>query len=166
MQAKTATNPKPLHFGLIMVIYLCGIFMGAIDTSVVTPARTVIQNGLGVGDQTGIWMITIYTLAYASSIPIMGKLADRLGRKTIYLICIILFGTGSLLAGLSQYIGHFGFFLMARAIQAIGGGGIMPIASAEFGTTFPEDKRGMALGWSAASTGLPLLSAVLWAAPF
>ena len=146
MQAKTATNPKPLHFGLIMVIYLCGIFMGAIDTSVVTPARTVIQNGLGVGDQTGIWMITIYTLAYASSIPIMGKLADRLGRKTIYLICIILFGTGSLLAGLSQYIGHFGFFLMARAIQAIGGGGIMPIASAEFGTTFPEDKRGMALG--------------------
>lgn len=145
MQAKTATNPKPLHFGLIMVIYLCGIFMGAIDTSVVTPARTVIQNGLGVGDQTGIWMITIYTLAYASSIPIMGKLADRLGRKTIYLICIILFGTGSLLAGLSQYIGHFGFFLMARAIQAIGGGGIMPIASAEFGTTFPEDKRGMAL---------------------
>lgn len=146
MQAKTATNPKPLHFGLIMVIYLCGIFMGAIDTSVVTPARTVIQNGLGVGDQTGIWMITIYTLAYASSIPIMGKLADQLGRKTIYLICIILFGTGSLLAGLSQYIGHFGFFLMARAIQAIGGGGIMPIASAEFGTTFPEDKRGMALG--------------------
>ena len=146
MQAKTATNPKPLHFGLFMVIYLCGIFMGAIDTSVVTPARTVIQNGLGVGDQTGIWMITIYTLAYASSIPIMGKLADRLGRKTIYLICIILFGTGSLLAGLSQYIGHFGFFLMARAIQAIGGGGIMPIASAEFGTTFPEDKRGMALG--------------------
>lgn len=146
MQAKTATNPKPLHFGLIMVIYLCGIFMGAIDTSVVTPARTVIQNGLGVGDQTGIWMITIYTLAYAASIPIMGKLADRLGRKTIYLICIILFGTGSLLAGLSQYIGHFGFFLMARAIQAIGGGGIMPIASAEFGTTFPEDKRGMALG--------------------
>lgn len=146
MQAKTATNPKPLHFGLIMVIYLCGIFMGTIDTSVVTPARTVIQNGLGVGDQTGIWMITIYTLAYASSIPIMGKLADRLGRKTIYLICIILFGTGSLLAGLSQYIGHFGFFLMARAIQAIGGGGIMPIASAEFGTTFPEDKRGMALG--------------------
>lgn len=59
MQAKTATNPKPLHFGLIMVIYLCGIFMGAIDTSVVTPARTVIQNGLGVGDQTGIWMIDL-----------------------------------------------------------------------------------------------------------
>ena len=105
MQAKTATNPKPLHFGLIMVIYLCGIFMGAIDTSVVTPARTVIQNGLGVGDQTGIWMITIYTLAYASSIPIMGKLADRLGRKTIYLICIILFGTGSLLAFPGSMIG-------------------------------------------------------------
>ncbi|MEF9917832.1 MAG: MFS transporter [Eubacterium sp.] len=148
MSSKTTTenNQKKLNFALIMIIYLFGIFMGAIDTSVVTPARVVIQNGLGVNEQTGIWMITIYTLVFASSIPVMGKLADRLGRKTIYLICITLFGTGSLLAGLSQFVGNFDFFLIARAIQAIGGGGIMPIASAEFGTTFPENKRGMALG--------------------
>ena len=66
-----------------MAVYLLGIFMGAIDTGIVSPARTIIQNNLGVGDKTGIWMITIYTLAYAASIPIMGKLADRFGRKYI-----------------------------------------------------------------------------------
>ena len=93
---------------LVMIIYLAGIFMGAIDTGIVTPARTIIQNSLGVEAQSGIWMITIYTLAYAASVPVMGKLVDRYGRKFVYLTCIILFG----------------------------GGGIVPIATAEFGTTF------------------------------
>ena len=79
------TNNKKT-FALIAIVYLLGIFMGAIDTGIVTPARTVIQNSLFVNDKTGIWMITIYTLAYAASIPIMGKLADKYGRKYIYLV--------------------------------------------------------------------------------
>lgn len=129
-----------------MILYLAGIFMGAIDTGIVTPARTIIQNTFGVEAQSGIWMITIYTLAYAVSVPIMGKLADKFGRKYVYLICITLFGTGSLFCGLSESFGGFPLLLAARAVQAIGGGGIMPIATAEFGTTFPPEKRGMALG--------------------
>lgn len=120
--------------------------MGAIDTGIVTPARTVIQNNLGVNDQTGIWMITIYTLAYAVSIPIIGKLADKYGRKYIYLTSIFLFGIGSLFCGLSQDLGSFNLLLVARVVQALGGGGILPVATAEFGTTFPEEKRGLALG--------------------
>jgi EmrB/QacA subfamily drug resistance transporter len=137
---------KKLNFALIMAVYLLGIFMGALDTGIVTPARTVIQNYLGVSDKSGIWMITMYTLAYAASIPIMGKLADKYGRKYIYLISITLFGLGSLLCGLSQHFESFALLLGARAIQAIGGGGIVPVATAEFGTTFPKEKRGMALG--------------------
>jgi EmrB/QacA subfamily drug resistance transporter len=131
---------------LIAAVYLLGLFMGAIDTGIVTPARTIIQNNLMVDDKTGIWMITIYTLAYAASIPIMGKLADKFGRKYVYLTAIFLFGTGSLFCGLSQNFGSFTMLLVARVIQAIGGGGIVPIATAEFGTTFPPEKRGMALG--------------------
>jgi len=143
---KGKTEKVKSKLGLIVVIYLAGIFMGAIDTGIVTPARTIIQNNLGVNAQTGIWMITIYTLAYAASIPIMGKLADRFGRKYIYLISIFLFGFGSLICGLSQSFASFPLLLAARAIQAIGGGGIMPVATAEFGTSFPKEKRGMALG--------------------
>lgn len=137
---------KKTNFGLILAVYLLGIFMGAIDTGIVSPARTVIQNNLGVDEKTGIWMITIYTLAYAASIPIMGKLADKFGRKYIYLLSIFLFGAGSLFCGLSQSFASFPLLLAARAVQAIGGGGILPIATAEFGTTFPKEKRGMALG--------------------
>lgn len=137
---------KKMNFGLIMAVYLLGLFMGAIDTGIVTPARTVIQNDLMVNENTGIWMITIYTLAYAASIPIMGKLADKYGRKYIYLTSILLFGIGSLFCGLSQSFGSFSVLLIARVVQAIGGGGILPIATAEFGTTFPKEKRGLALG--------------------
>ena len=123
--AKQLENKK-LNYGLIMTVYLLGIFMGALDTGIVTPARTVIQESLGVSDTAGIWMITIYTLAYAASIPVMGKLADRLGRRSVYLVSIALFGGGSLLCGLSHSFDSFAFLLGARAIQAIGGGGIVP----------------------------------------
>ena len=64
--------------------------------------------------QTGIWMITIYTLAYAASIPIMGKLADRFGRKYVYLCSILLFGGGSLLCGLK----NTDFFDLAASVTS------------------------------------------------
>lgn len=138
--------PPVRRLGVLIAVYLLGIFMGAIDTGIVTPARTIIQNDLGVDDSTGVWLLTIYTLAYAASIPVMGKLADRYGRKPIYLVSITLFGVGSLLCGLSSDVGSFGFLILARAVQAIGGGGIVPIATAEFGTSVPAERRGMALG--------------------
>lgn len=146
MVQKLSSQKVKSGLGMIMFLYMLGIFMGAIDTGIVTPARTVIQAGLGVGDKTGIWMITIFTLAYAASIPIAGKVADRIGRKHVYIVCIALFGIGSLICGLSSNFSSFSMLLTGRVIQAIGGGGIMPIASAEFGTTFPEEKRGMVLG--------------------
>ena len=129
-----------------MALYLLGIFMGAIDTGIVTPARPIVARDLGVDESAGIWMITIYTLAYAAAIPVMGKLADRQGRKRIYLTAIAIFGVGSLLCGLAQDVGSFEMLIAARALQAIGGGGILPIATAEIGTEVPPEKRGLALG--------------------
>lgn len=146
MTLPQAAPARQQRLGALLAIYLLGIFMGAIDTGIVTPARTLIQNDLGVDDQTGVWMLTIYTLAYAASIPVMGKLADRYGRKPIYLVSITLFGLGSLACGLSQDFGSFELLIIARAVQALGGGGIVPIATAEFGTSVPPEKRGMALG--------------------
>ncbi len=134
------------RLALVFAIYLLGIFMGAIDTGIVAPARVIIQNTFGVSEQAGIWIITGYSLAYAASIPVMGKIADRIGRKRVYIVAITLFGLGSLLCGLSEHMGGFGMLVAARIIQAIGGGGIMPIATAEFGTEVPPEKRGLALG--------------------
>lgn len=131
---------------LILTLYLLGIFMGAIDTGIVSPARELIENSFGAGRSAGTWMITLYTLVYATSMPITSKMADRFGYKKIYLFGIGTFGLGSLLCGIANFTGGFWFFLLARGIQALGGGGIMPIANAEIGSSFPEEKRGTALG--------------------
>lgn len=130
----------------VLILFLLGIFMGAIDTGIVSPGRELIQNSFNVSASIGTWMITLYTLVYAISMPIVSKMADRYGYKRAYLFGIATFGIGSLLCGLSNFYGSFGFFLFARAVQAIGAGGILPIASSVIGNSFPEEKRGMALG--------------------
>lgn len=136
----------PKHWGLVLALYLAGIGMGALDMGIVNPARTVIQNGLGVGDKVGVWIFTIYTLAYAAAIPVIGKIADIIGRKPVYVLAIGLFGLGSLGCGLAQDFSSLGLLLASRAIQAIGGGGMVPVATAAVGTIVPPPKRGMALG--------------------
>lgn len=141
----TAVNNQK-KIGWVLAVYLLGVFIGAIDTGILTPARTVVQNSLGVDEKTGIWMITAFTLAFACSMPILGKLADYIGRKWVYVVAIALFGTGSFICGLSNFSDSFTLLIVGRVIQAIGGGGIVPLATAEFGTSFPEEKRGMALG--------------------
>lgn len=138
----------------ISVIYLLGLFIGAIDTGIITPARPIIQSQLGVDANLGIWMITIYTLTYAAIIPISGKLADKRGRKPVYIISIALFGLGSVICALSAFVDSFLVLMIGRVVQASGAGGIMPVATAEFGTSFPEEKRGMALGLVGAVYGI------------
>lgn len=139
---------------LLLVIFLLGIFIGALDTGIVSPARTVIADGFKISDTASIWIVTIYTLTYAVSMPIAGKISDRLGKKKIFTISILIFGIGSLLCGLSSFTDNYGLFLGARVIQAIGGGGIMPIATAYIGESFPIEKRGSALGLVGAMYGI------------
>ena len=138
----------------VSIVYLLGLFIGAIDSGIITPARPIIQSQLGVDANLGIWMITIYTLTYAAVIPISGKLADKRGRKPVYLLSIALFGAGSLICALSSSVESFLVLMIGRVVQASGAGGIMPVATAEFGTSFPEEKRGMALGLVGAVYGI------------
>lgn len=139
---------------LVLIMFLLGIFIGALDSGIVSPARTVIANSLSVSPNDSIWMITIYTLAYAVSMPIIGKISDRYGKKKLFTFSIVVFGIGSLLCGLSNYFGGFTFLLVSRVIQAIGGGGIIPIATAYIGESFPPEKRGTALGLVGAIFGI------------
>lgn len=137
---------KQLSTSKILTIFLLGIFIGALDSGIVSPAREIIQNSFGVSASDGTWMLTIYTLFYAVSMPIVSKLADRIGYKPVYIGGILLFGLGSFLTGLTNFYGNYELFLIARVIQAVGAGGIIPIANAVIGHTFPEEKRGFALG--------------------
>lgn len=138
----------------LMIMFLLGIFIGGMDSGIVSPARTIIADALGVSADSSIWMITIYTLAYAVVMPISGKLSDRYGKKKMFVFSITLFCIGSALCGISDYVGGYNFLLTARVIQAIGGGGIMPIATAFIGESFPKAKRGAALGLVGATYGI------------
>lgn len=145
---------KRENLGLMLAIYLTGLLIGGLYVGMVSPARTVIQADFGIDGTLGIWMINIYTLFYAALIPIIGKIADRRGRKRVFTICMGVFCAGSVICGISQSFGGFGMLLVGRVVQAVGAGGVIPVANAEIGTTFPPDKRGMALGIAAAIVGI------------
>ncbi|MEH7438734.1 MFS transporter [Neobacillus drentensis] len=129
---------------LVFFTFLLGIFMGALDNGIVGPALSSINEHYHVTTSWGVWSFTIYTLFFAVSIPVMGKLFDRFGRKTIFTTGISLFAIGSLL---SAFAPSFTVFLIGRAIQAIGTGGIFPITAAQIVATYPPEKRGTYLGY-------------------
>ncbi len=127
----------------LLFVVLFGVFMGGLDMSIVSPTLLSLQADFGVAERWLTWALTVYSLVYIISMPIVAKLSERLGRKWTYMGAVALFGVGSLVCGVAP---NFGVFLLGRAIQAIGGGGIFPLATAEIGDAFPPKQRGMALG--------------------
>lgn len=138
---------------LLLVLFI-GVLMGALDIAIVGPALPAIQAGFGVDDRALAWVFTIYVLANLVGTPLMAKLSDRAGRRSIYVLDVALFAAGSLIVALSP---TFGVLLVGRAIQGLGAGGIFPVASAVIGDTFPVEKRGSALGLIGAVFGIAFL---------
>lgn len=126
-----------------LILFTIGVFMAGLDNGIISAALTTIYNSFGVSPAWGAWTVTLYTLGIAISVPIIGKLSDNYGRKRLFIIEIIIFGIGSLLVALSP---NFTILLIARFIQAIGGGGIFIIASAHVLATMPKQHQGKALG--------------------
>ena len=147
-------NSQKNNLKTIFAIYLLGLLLGGLYVGMVAPVRLVIQSQFGLDDATGIWMVNIYTLFYAACIPVVGKLADLRGRKSVFLGCLAVFALGSLVCGLSQIVGGFALLLAGRLVQAVGACGVIPVANAEIGSTFPQEKKGMALGIAAAVAGI------------
>ena len=145
---------KTPNYAVILAIYLAGLLIGGLYVGMVSPVRTVVQADFGIDDTVGIWMINIYTLFYAALIPIIGKVADKRGRARVFTVCVGVFCVGAVICGISQRLGGFGLLLVGRVVQAVGAGGMIPVANAEIGTTFPPEKRGAALGMAAAVVGV------------
>lgn len=127
------------------------VFMAGLDNGIISAALTTIYNSFHVSPTWGAWSVTIYTLGVAISVPIIGKLSDNYGRKKVFIIEILLFGIGSLLVAISP---NFIFLLVARFIQAIGGGGLFIIATSHVLATLPKNKQGKVLGLIGGMHGL------------
>jgi EmrB/QacA subfamily drug resistance transporter len=140
----------------ILLVLFLGVLMGALDIAIVAPALPSIQKFFGVGDRVLIWTFTIYVLFNLIGTPLMAKLSDMYGRRSIYVLDVTLFALGSLIVSLSPS-NLFAVLLAGRALQGLGAGGIFPVASAVIGDTFPPEKRGGALGLIGAVFGLAFL---------
>jgi MFS family permease len=128
-----------------------GVFAGALDLSVLSPALPAIGRDFGVQVSDLAWIFTVYLLVTVLSIALASTLADRYGRRPIYLGCLSLFAAGSVLAITAP---SYALLLVARGLQALGAGGIFPIATATIGDVVPAARRGAALGMVAATWGL------------
>lgn len=147
----------------VLFLLLVGVFMGSLDIGIVGPALPAINIYFGVNERLLSWVFTIYILFFMIGTPLMAKLSDIYGRKTVYLINIILFAAGSLITISSL---SFEMILLGRAIQGVGAGGIFPVANAFIGDIFPPQKRGGALGilssvWGLSSVLGPVLGGLL-----
>ena len=127
----------------ILALLFVGVFMGALDIGIVGPALPAIKSAFGINERLVSWIFTIYILFFMIGTPLMAKLSDNYGRKTIYILDVLLFAVGSAITVSSN---SFETLLIGRAIQGFGAGGIFPVASAFIGDTFPPEKRGGALG--------------------
>jgi MFS family permease len=137
---------KPLLFTLGL-----GVFAGALDLSVLSPALPALGREFTVATGDLAWVFTLYLLVTVVSIAVASTLADRYGRRPVYFACVAVFAAGSVLAIVAP---GYGIFLVARALQALGAGGIFPVATAAIGDVVPKERRGAALGLVAATWGL------------
>ena len=124
--AGPAGEREPVRRGLVFTIIACALLMMSIDSTIVATALHALQQGLGTSINWAGWTITAYSFGFVLMLPISGKLAERYGRRRVFLGSVVAFTVASLLCGLADNI----FVLIAlRALQAAGGAGFTPSAT-------------------------------------
>ena len=137
----------------ILGAVMLGIFLAALDQTVVGTALPVIITDLG-GNEFYTWAFTAYLLTSTISGPVYGKLSDLFGRRPIFLFGVSLFLIGSALCGLSQEMWQF---IVFRGVQGLGAGALFPIALAIIGDLFSPSERGRYQGLFGAVFGVSIL---------
>jgi EmrB/QacA subfamily drug resistance transporter len=135
---------------IIIGALLLGMFLSALDQTVVSTALPTIVGDLGNASHLS-WIVTAYLLALTVSTPLWGKLGDLYGRKTFFQAAIAIFLVGSALSGLSQ---SFGMLIAFRFLQGIGAGGLMVGAQAIIGDVVSPRDRGKYQGLFGATFGV------------
>lgn len=141
----------------IMFAIMAGTFLAALDQSIVGVALPRITSELG-GLEHLSWVVTAYLVASTAVTPLWGKISDLYGRKRIYQSAIVIFLLGSMLCGLAQDMPQL---IAYRAIQGIGGGGLMAIGLAIIGDIIPPRDRGRYQGFFGAVFGVSAVAGPL-----
>lgn len=145
--------PEALSHRQIMVVFsglMLGMLLAALDQTIVSTALPTI-----VGDLHGLshlsWVVTAYLLASTATAPLYGKLSDLYGRKKVFQGAIVLFLAGSALSGLAQSMAQL---ILFRAVQGLGGGGLIVLAMTIIGDIVSPRERGRYQGYFGAVFGV------------
>ncbi|MGW8379372.1 MDR family MFS transporter [Streptomyces sp. ODS28] len=133
------------HREVVVVLsgLMLGMFLGALDQTVISAAlRTIADDLHGLTAQA--WVTTAYLVTATIATPLYGKLSDIYGRRRIYLVAIVLFAAGSLLCGFAGSIHQLAAF---RAVQGLGGGGLMSLAMTVIADITSPRERGRYQGY-------------------
>src|SRR6476659_2363611 len=141
----------------VLFAVMLGLFLGALDQTIVGPALPTVVTQLH-GNDLYNWVVISYLLTSTISVPFWGKLSDLYGRKTLFIIVIVIFLIGSALSGLSQNMGQL---ILFRGIQGIGAGALFPIALAIIGDMFSPAERGKYQGLFGAVFGVAFIAGPL-----
>ena len=133
---------SPLRHALVTLGVILGMLMQVLDTTIANVALPHMQSSLGATRETINWVLTSYIVASAIAIPITGWLADKVGRKPLFIWSVIIFTIASLLCAVAQNLTEMVLF---RAIQGIAGAFIVPLAQATLFDINPREKHGMAM---------------------
>ncbi|MGO1904298.1 MDR family MFS transporter [Corynebacterium casei] len=158
----TMTKDAPLlltkrRIWIIFSALLAGMMLSSLDQTIVSTAMPTIVGQLG-GVEHQMWITTAYLLATTIVMPIYGKFGDVLGRRNLFLLAIALFTLASVGCAFS---GDFWTFVIFRAMQGLGGGGLMILSQAIIADIVPASERGKYMGPMGAVFGISAVAGPL-----
>jgi EmrB/QacA subfamily drug resistance transporter len=131
--ALPSAGRRRLIFGIVSI----GLFMASIDQTIVATALPAIEHELRAAINWSGWTISVYALGQVIAMPMAGKISDMYGRKKVFMVSAAVFTLASLCCGLAPNIG---LLLLARFVQALGGGAFMPSATGIVADHFGEQR--------------------------
>ncbi|MFB6079748.1 MAG: MDR family MFS transporter [Haloferacaceae archaeon] len=136
---------------IVLVGIMLSVLMGALDQTIVAAALPDILSELGAGTDKITWIVTSYLITMAATMPLYGRLSDMYGRKSLFEFAIITFWVGSGLCGVAQSVTQLALF---RALQGVGGGGLISLAMTIIGDIFSPRERGQYISYMIVLIGI------------
>jgi DHA2 family multidrug resistance protein len=141
--AEAATHPLPTGERLIVTVgVMAAVLLQVLDTTIANVALPHMQASLSATQDTISWVLTSYIVASAIALPMSGWLADKVGRKRLLLISVVVFTGASVLCATATSLPEMVLF---RALQGVGGAFIVPLAQATLFDINPREKHGQAM---------------------